>query len=182
MGPTGPNWTVGTGLSLSGGTLSADATYFIRNQNASAQAATWWINGMVRMGSETGTGEPGYYGIIVRHAYSTSLTSGSVVARAGSDAAGIRLHRDGTNGGLAYTTTGGYEIQCLLISSGGGVSAYVATPASGTGTVFANAANIVRFDCSFGDFYLGGYSTHVVMGRRAGDWYWMGFLESNYNQ
>jgi len=179
-GPAGPSWTVGTGLSLSGTTLSTDPNYDIHNQGASAQAANFWINGQMRMGSETTSGAAGY-AMINRRIFNTSTTAGTIVAVTDD----LRIERDGTNGGMQVHTlnTNQVDVQCFLLSSTGAVTGVVKSYSSATTeALFTNGANIVRADCTFGYTYLNYTNTHMVISRRAGDYYWGGFIQSATNQ
>src|SRR5262249_25488887 len=163
-----------------GSNLTADATYFLRNQNASAQAASAWFNGTVRMGNETGTGQPAGGPMIVRRLYSTITTAGNAIAITPD----VHLERDGTNGGLRYSTLNAnlIEVNCTGITSAGAVVGFHAGPAAiATATIFTDAQAVVHYDCSISYAFGAGDRTLATFDRRAGDWYWMGFLTSTFN-
>ena len=180
-GPPGPNWTVGAGLDLVADNLSIDPDYAIQNQTSSAQAASFRIDGMMRVGIETGTAQPATGPIIVRESRSTLLTDGNIVATAGD----MQLQRDGSNGGLkmVVTSSGSRAISCSGVTTTGGFVGFADEfNGSTTVTVFTNAQNVARYDCSFGNFFGSGDHTRVVMTRDGGDYFWMGFIESTVNQ
>ena len=180
-GPIGPNWSVGTGLDLLANNLSVDPDYAIRNQISTTQAASFRINGTMRMGNETGTTQPATGPIIVRESLSTNQTNGNIVAITDD----MQLQRDGTNGGLKIVVNSSFSraIACTGVTRTGGFVGFVDEfNAATTATVFTNAQAVVRYDCTFGNYFGSRDHTRVVMTRDGSDYYWMGFIESTFNQ
>lgn len=189
IGPTGgvtcesdSEWAVGAGLQLVADTLAADPSVTIQNQTAAAQSASWRIDGTMRMGSEAGTNYPAVHSLILRQARSLTATAGEVVARTDS----LILERDGTNGGLRVLSTSSDQksMACTAVAATGAVIGFASDlTLSGASSVFSDAQNIVHFDCSFGRYFLAtGHHTRVSMSRVPGDFYWLGFIQSTYNQ
>ena len=185
--PIGDITAVVAGNGLTGGATSGDAEiavdpdYAIRNNNSTAQSASWWINGTMRMGSETGTSQAATKSIIVREARSTVGDAGTIIARAGD----MFLERDGTSGGLRVRTTNlsSRTISCTGITETGSVIGFADDFTSViTQTVFTDAQDVVSYDCHFGNIFGGGQHTQVKMSRESADSWWYGFLRSTFNQ
>jgi hypothetical protein len=174
--PGAGNWGINT-------TSPQEALHVVGNVRAS---------GLSRLGSETGTTEPPttqfdgpttfpYTGMLVRRVISTETTAGSVVARS-SD---LSLQRDGTDGGFRVVSTASFprEVRCQGISDGGShVGTTLAVAAGVTATVFSNSLNVVFFQCILGDLFNGRHHAEVTLGRRTGDFFWVGSVRSTFDQ
>jgi len=144
------------------------------------------VPGLFRSGSETTSEAPDPAGMVVRRVNSTSVGAGQIVARTDK----FTLERDGSNGGflLRYPASpGNVTIASMGINSAGAnVNFFTAlsNPASaGTVQIYANAQNVVHFECSFGVTYASGqHLTQVTLSRWGLDNYWSGTLMSTYNQ
>lgn len=160
---------------------------YILNQSAVPQAGSLYIDGtartsnLIRVGSETGTTElPAIVGIVIRPIFLHFTTAGSIMARTNF----LTLERDGTYGGWQMTNTGGGNevINCTGLNSAGAAVNKSLTLAAGTTAIYTNAENIVYMSCMFGDPYSTGPDSQVTIHRNPADYYWTGFLVSNYNQ
>ena len=153
------------------------------------------ITGLLRSGSESGTGElPNPAGLVVRRINSTSSVSNTVVAvaRNSGSTANITLVRDGNNGGFQIkypASPGNLTIACMGIdTTGAQKNFYTSVPSPGTaGTVqiYSDAQNIVHFECTFGiTFNAGQHLTQVTLSRYGAtlDNFWSGNLISTWNQ
>ena len=148
------------------------------------------MNGMARMGSETGTSQPPntafpYGGTLTRRIVSTSTAAGDVVARTNF----MRLERDGTAGGLQISYDAGalanQAAYGTALTSGGTVIPIVlnlgAPVTAGTVPVFA-ATDVVRLDLAFGNVFNTREMTEVTLIRDSGDTWWVGHLTSTFDQ
>jgi hypothetical protein len=140
------------------------------------------VNGLVRLGSETGTTIDARYGIVTRRVRSLSSVGGEVVARA----PGIVLERT-TNYGqfkISWDRATLYSIIYEGIRSNGErVQAYVGTYGeSGSHILFSGLSDVVQMNCTFGSAFSDQPTTEVRLFRYAGDFYWVGFLTSSLNQ
>jgi hypothetical protein len=187
-------WIQNSGSGLDFRTASLSRVSIINNGNVgigtAAPQTNLHVNGMVRMGSETGTSQPPSYpnnGMIVRRVISTgglATTPGSTVATTPE----IAFERDGSFAGFRVNN---YSTSLLLVCNCMGVNALGASVnrvytnlAAGTTQVFTNADNVVYFHCMFGDpFYsIGGNITEVTLTRQHTDYYWLGHIVSTQNQ
>lgn len=161
---------------------------YILNQSAVPQAGSLYIDGrartsnMIRVGSETGTTQlPIFPGVVIRPTRSASTAAGNIMARTNL----LTLERDGTSGGWQMTNTGGDEneaINCTGLTSAGAAVNKRLTLAAGTTAIYTNAEDIVYMSCMFGDPFSSGHDAQVTIHRHRNDYYWTGFLVSNYNQ
>lgn len=154
-------------------------------------------NGLIRVGSETGTTNAPtvtdssnneiYNGLVVRRINSTSGSAGDVAARTNY----LRLERDGTDGGwrIANDALPGGErqtIHCLGITSGGAVvTARVTLPVlapAGTNQLFTAAQSVEYMQCSFGHTFYARHLTQVTLQRYPGAFSWVGTVTSTFNQ
>lgn len=131
----------------------------------------------------SGDGEQ-YAGVMVTKINSTDPTAGYLVAAS----AGMRLERDGTNGGWRIRTTSfasGHPrtLACQAFDSAGNpYNKFLQHLGPGTtATVFTNEQGIVYMRCLFGFVYFPGHVTEVSLIRQAGDYYWGGFMTSTKN-
>jgi hypothetical protein len=146
------------------------------------------VKGMVRMGSETGTSEAPDKSIMVRRIKSTSSAVGQVVAISAGGA--MTLERDGTTGGFVIknTTAGNGVIAATgLDQNGNAVNFYKVLFATGQTTqVFTNTQAMGHFHLSFGEPFIGGDMTEVVLTRFEGGGndttIWVGTVTSTVNQ
>ena len=149
-------------------------------------------NGLMRIGSETGTSEapdvfPAYEGLLIRRINSGFVAAGHVAARTNV----LRLERDGSFGGwrIGYDALPGFEyasIHCLGITGAGTMLTARAsvnpTAPAGTVTLFTHAQNIEYLQCSFGNPYNYRHQTQVTLQRFPNDYAWTGTLTSTFNQ
>jgi hypothetical protein len=141
------------------------------------------VQGLLRSGSESGTGEaPSPAGLVVRRINSSNPAANQVVARAGN----LTLERDGTSGGflLRYPASPGrVTIACLGLNAAAGsvnVLTTLANPGSaGTLPIYTDAQNVSHFQGSFG--LENGHLTQVTLTRFDGG-YWAGTVTSTFNQ
>lgn len=176
------------GVGLTGGgtsgtvTVSADPSASIQNQTAAVQSGSWWIDGTMRMGSQDGTDLPAFRPIIVRQARTTNPTAGAVVARS----EGILLQRDGSSTGLRVESlnTNNKSIACTGVTNTGASVGFASNLTTiGITQVFTDAQNVVHYECSFGYYFSSNaHHTRVSMTRFNTDFYWLGFIQSTYNQ
>jgi hypothetical protein len=195
----GAAYIAGTGITLTGSTFAVNfatggtattvprSDFVVQNQTTARQAASFNINGMMRMGNETGTANAPSYptpgtGLVVRRSMNTSTTAGSVVARTNN----MTLERDGSNGGIRINNTLGStdnSIVCIGITATGLLSFVNGNLPLTTTTVFSDTSGWVALECRFGYAFLtSGHMTSVSLQRTAGDFYWMGELTSTFNQ
>ena len=147
----------------------------------------FYLGGLFRQGSETGTGSPAGRGIITRRLQSTNSALGSIVARTDT----LTLERDGTLSGLRIVNTAnpGSNVVVAVIGVDGngspvGRMIFLSNPSSpGTNALIADGVS-GYFRCSFGDASALGHQTEVSLVRTAVDAKatWTGFLTSTYNQ
>ena len=169
---------------------SGSANY-IQNQTFTAQPASLHIDGTLRMGSETGTSEGPNYpaastGLVHRRIRSTVVTSGSVVAIAGS----VRLERDGTNGGFKVENTSpstNPNFKCFVMNFAGAVSGRSVTVGAGsTQQLVDTADNIVMLDCQAQYSHPNANNDEAMsmqLSRTSfADNIWSGFVTSTTNQ
>ena len=153
------------------------------------------VNGMVRLGSETGTSEAPNRSILVRRVHSTSSATGQVVAR-GLNVTGniMTLERDGSNGGLILKLTGSNAAGAPQISGYGitasgtfvGVNMF-ALPNNSSTQIFTDAQRICNCRLSFGEPYNDSDMTTVELMRGVdvsayNDNFWAGTVTSTVNQ
>lgn len=146
------------------------------------------LNGLLRSGSEVGTGEtPSPAGLVVRRVNSITSATNEVVARTDD----LTLERDGTAGGflIRYPANSGmrYTIAFQGINSAGAnVNYYTNLLTTGTGgtlAIYANAQNVVNLRGSFGRTYTASqHLTEIALTRWGTDNYWSGTLTSTFNQ
>jgi hypothetical protein len=156
------------------------------------------IQGMMRMGSETGTSEGPqingpqgpYRGLVMRRIFSTDSSASSVVARA----AFMELQRDGTDAGWRINVTtppsqGEYVITCTAVDrSGFNRNRTIQFSSGGIFTVWSNSDDITFMHCLFGDPANEGHTTEVSLHRFSGPGFsqgqkkWVGHLTSTFNQ
>lgn len=196
-GLTSVNAATLNGFSSGSFAAASGSTGYIQNQNASSQAASFSISGnaqiggLMRSGSETGTGNaPSPAGLVIRRVNSLATTISNVVAR--TDV--LTLERDGSNQGLLIRypagVAGRHTINCLAQSYFGTNIIFHTTlvnPGSaGTIQLLTGAQRAVHAEISFGDTYDSGQVTQVVLDRyddgSDSDFYWVGTLTSTYNQ
>ena len=148
------------------------------------------VNGLVRMGSETGTSETPQYpdnsdgGIVIRRLYTTNTSAGSIAARTST----LTFERNGSNGGFQINRSGTNSLQVCnctgVSSSGANVNVALNNLAAGITVVYTNAQNLVFINCMFGDpYYAGdGHTTEVRLIREFNDYFWFGTVTSTFNQ
>ena len=142
--------------------------------------------GLARFGTGTGTAEaPVPAGLVVRRINSTVTTSNSVIAR--SDV--LTLIRDGSYGGLmiSYPASPGTQtIAAMGITSAGAQVNFYTTLANpgtaGTVQIYSNAQAVHSCQITFGNTYLEGHVTQVNISRALNDNFWVGTVNSTYNQ
>lgn len=144
-------------------------------------------NGLIKMGTETGTSQGPLYptggGMMVRRIFTSDYTTvGSVVARTDQ----MTFERDGTVGGFRITNTGGdgNEVcNCTAINSSGvTVGRALNNLGLTTTAVYGNAENIVYLHCMFGDPYQAGHITEITLTRQYPDYFWVGTIMTTLNQ
>ena len=150
---------------------------------------------LTRAGNETGTSDApafdsnlGTYNcLIMRRINSINSVPGDVTARTNL----LRLERDGSDGGrrIANNALNGSEakqsVHCLGINNAGAVVAarlLLNGNAAGTSVLYTNAQNIEYMQCSFGNTFLYGSQTQVVLQRYPNDNFWVGTVTSTFNQ
>ena len=142
--------------------------------------------GLARFGTGTGTAEaPVPAGLVVRRINSTVTTSNSVIAR--SDV--LTLIRDGSYGGLmiSYPASPGTQtIAAMGITSAGAQVNFYTTLANpgtaGTVQIYSNAQAVHSCQITFGNTYLEGHVTQVNISRALNDNFWVGTVNSTFNQ
>ena len=135
----------------------------------------------MRMGVGTGTGQTPTSSIIVRQAYSTNYVADQILGRT----ADMQIERDGTNGGIRVErlNVNDLSVNCTgLTSTGAAANFHGDYWTVGTTQIYTDAQAVVYFQCMFGNFYGAGQFTTLTMSREAGDYYWLGFITSTYNQ
>lgn len=198
----------GNGAGLTNVPPASGSTNYIQNQSAGPQAASFNISGnatvggtdtalalvvsnaqatgVFRSGVETGTADaPFPAGLVVRRINSKTFTAGAVIAR--SDL--LVLQRDGSNGGLqiSYPASPGNQTVAAMgmDNNGNQVNFYtaIANPSTaGTIQIYSNAQNVHSCQITFGNTYLAGNVTQVSLSRYLNDNYWVGTVNSTYNQ
>jgi hypothetical protein len=148
------------------------------------------VNGMVRMGVETGTSEPpntqfAYTGMVIRRITSTDSTAGQILARGET----LRLERDGTNDGLRLAwDAGGNPDQVAygtaLRNNGVLVPIVinVGAPAVAGSTPLFTDTDVVRLDVAIGTVFNTRDVTEITLIRRNGDFWWVGSITSSFDQ
>jgi hypothetical protein len=143
------------------------------------------VAGPVQFGSGTGTAESPDKPLIFRRVRSMGPTVGNVVARTDK----LTLERDGTAGGwriVNVASPGPTTIAATGLTLAGATVNFVTSLAgaasAGTNTVFTSAQNVVSFRCTFGDSYGPGELTEVSLTRYGSDYFWMGTVNSTFNQ
>ncbi len=144
------------------------------------------ITGLINSGSQTGTSQaPTEPGLVVRRINSTTATAGSIVARTDT----LTLVRDGSNGGwkVDYTANpGNVTIAATGITSAGAVIGFytsLANPvAAGSVQVFTDAQAVHSMQISFGYAFGNSHMTEANLTRYTNDYYWIGTVNSTYNQ
>ena len=150
------------------------------------------INGLVRMGSETGTSEaPNRSGLIVRRINSTVTTAGSVVAI--GSGGNVSLERDGTSGGLRLRYPNGpqnYSYVLETISNTGVKTTSCAGNFGGAAgfitALVADASSIAYVHLCLGDPVNAGDFTEITLmrfvygGNNLATW--IGTMNSTVNQ
>jgi hypothetical protein len=143
------------------------------------------VAGPVQIGSGTGTFESPDRSLIFRRLKSTDYTAGRVAARTDK----LTLERDGTSAGwriVNVASPGPTTIAATGLTGAGATVNFVtnltAGVSAGTTTVFTDAQNVVSFRCTFGDCYGPGHLTEVSLARYGGDYFWMGTVNSTFNQ
>ena len=143
------------------------------------------VAGPAQIGSGTGTAEYPDQPLIFRRLRSTIPTNGCIVARTDK----LTLERDGSPGGwriVNVATPGPTTIAATGLTSAGATVNFVTTLAgnatAGTNTIFTTAQNVVSFRCTFGDCYGPGHLTDVTLTRYGSDYFWMGSVNSTFNQ
>ena len=177
-------YNIGTGSSnIDIGNMGvATDTNIIRIGSGQSQT---FIAGVINVGTGTGTSEAPNAGLVVRRINSTITTSNSVIAR--SDV--LTLIRDGSNGGLmiSYPASPGTQtIAAMGITSAGAQVNFYTTLANpgtaGTVQIYSNAQAVHSCQITFGNTYLEGHVTQVSISRALNDNYWVGTVNSTYNQ
>jgi len=142
-------------------------------------------NGLIKMGTETGTGQPANYpsgGMMMRRISSTNITAGEIIARTDL----LTFERDGTNGGFRVTRSGGNGKEvcnCTAVTSAQtNLSRMYNDLTTGTTNVFANTDNVVFFHCIFGSPYVLGHQTEITLTREYPDYFWVGTIITTFNQ
>ena len=145
-------------------------------------------NGLLKMGSETGTGQTAQYpstnggGLVMRRLFTSNTTAGEVVARTDQ----MTMERDGTTAGWRINRAGGSAVQvcnCMGTNAAGtSVNKAFNNLASGVTQVYTNAENIVYFRCMFGDPYAASHITEIMFTRQHTDYFWVGTVTSTFNQ
>jgi hypothetical protein len=200
------------GLPASAFAPASGSANYIQNQSGISQTASFniagnaviggnatvvsneQVTGYLRLGSETNTASGPSYplgsaGLVIRRIASTSLTSGTLVARTDQ----LQLQRDGTASGLqmAYVTTGSFQavINAFGITTNGTMVVYrhtVPSPGSGTLAIFTDSQKLVHYDISFGNTYNAIHTCHVVVDRyddgSTSDYFLVGTMTTTYNQ
>ena len=149
--------------------------------------------GLIRSGIETRTSETPYpAGLVVRRINSVNTSSNQVVAvgRNSGNTANVTLERDGSGGGFLIrypANPGRLTIASMGLDNTGATKNYykaLNNPASaGTVQIYADSANVVHFECTFGDTYDSGqHVTQATLSRYDGDTWWAGTVVSTYNQ
>ena len=149
--------------------------------------------GLIRSGIETRTsGTPYPAGLVVRRINSVNTSSNLVVAvgRNSGNTANVTLERDGSGGGFLIrypANPGRLTIASMGLDNTGATKNYykaLNNPASaGTVQIYADSANVVHFECTFGDTYDSGqHVTQATLSRYDGDTWWAGTVVSTYNQ
>ncbi len=144
--------------------------------------------GLIRSGSEDGSGEPpglnvgGFAGVVTRRTNATNTSASEVLARTDD----MTLRRQ-PNGGLvlrSFTSASPRNIACQgVTAAGASLPFYANVPTEASNIqVYTNAQNVVRADCHFGDSYNKNHTTSVDLIRHGGDIYWIGFITSTWNQ
>ncbi len=171
----------GAALRAGGNTFTGTNTFTQPLTVSNDLAAT----GLTHFGMGTGTAESPTAGLIVRRINSTVTTSNSVIAR--SDA--LTLIRDGSNGGLmiSYPASPGTQtIAAVGITSAGVQVNFYTTLANpgtaGTVQIYSNAQAVHSCQITFGNTYLEGHVTQVNISRALNDNFWVGTVNSTYNQ
>jgi trimeric autotransporter adhesin len=143
------------------------------------------VAGPVQFGSGTGTAETPDKPIIFRRLKAMNPNIGNVVARTDK----LTLERDGTPGGwriVNVASPGPTTIAATGLTLAGATVNFVTTLAgaasAGTNTVFTSAQNVVSFRCTFGDSYGPGELTEATLTRYGSDYFWMGTVNSTFNQ
>jgi hypothetical protein len=156
-GPRGETGTVDTSNFFNKG--ESDGRY-IRNQSASAQSGSLFIDGTLRssgalrLGSETGTGEPPNYpsgssGLVIRRIHADNPTDEIVVARVGVatfERRGFAVNFAIDNGAGTFPV----DADCFGTTGAGVSMAKSIDAAIGVETeIFAQGDNIAAFTCTF---------------------------------
>jgi trimeric autotransporter adhesin len=143
------------------------------------------VAGPVQIGSGTGTFETPDKALIFRRLRSMDYTTGRVVARTDK----LTLERDGTSAGFRIVNVaspGPTTIAATGLTGAGATVNFVTTlsgaASAGITAVFTNAQNVVSFRCTFGDSYGPGELTEVSLTRYGSDYFWMGTVNSTFNQ
>ena len=151
------------------------------------------MRGLIRSGVEsTNLQAPSPAGLVVRRVNATNPGSNTVVAitRNSANTGNITLVRDGTAGGfqIQYPALPGYiTIACMGMDAAGTPrNFYLTLPnpiTAGTVQIYADALNVVHFECTFGiTYHAGKHLTQVTLSRFVSGSYWSGTLNSTYNQ
>lgn len=142
-------------------------------------------NGLMKMGTETGTGQPANYpsgGMMMRRISTTNFTAGEIIARTDL----LTFERDGTNGGFRITRSGGNGKEvcnCTAVTSGQtNISKMNNDLATGTTNIFSNTDNVVFIHCIFGAPYVLGHQTEITLTREFPDYFWVGTIITTFNQ
>ncbi len=144
------------------------------------------VPGLINSGSQTGTAQaPNEPGLVVRRINSTITTAGSIIAR--SDV--LTLERDGSNGGLRISYPASPGIQTIaamgMNNAGGQVNFYttLSNPGvAGTVQIYSDAQNVHFTQISFGNTFNASHLTQVSIARASGDNFWIGTVNSTFNQ
>src|SRR5581483_10801817 len=147
------------------------------------------VNGLVRLGSGTGTAEAPNRSILVRRINSSADATNTVVARVSSS---FTLERDGTPGGLLIRVAANSGAPVItgtaITSSGTSTNIYLPLFGGGVGVyqIITDAQQIGHFNLTFGDPVNTGDMTEVTLTRFIGGGnntvQWVGFMTSTFDQ
>ncbi len=148
------------------------------------------FTGLIRSGAENVGELPIPAGLVFRRVNSISQTNVIAAVRVPGSVTNVALVRDGSVAGFQIKVPGNIgrlTVACMGIDALGNSRNYytnfVGAAAPATLQVYADAQNMVHFQCSFGDTYDSGQNmTQVTLSRFATDNFWAGTLTSTFNQ
>ncbi len=147
------------------------------------------MNGLLRAGVETGTSQAPNLPVLIRRVNSTYQSVYQVIARTDQ----LTLERDGTPAGLLVRYSAQPGTQTINALGIGNTNALVPVHVvlnnpgtAGTIPLFTDAQHIAHAQISFGNTYLQGHMTQVILDRfddgSVHDNYWVGAVISTVNQ